>query len=66
MGRLPDFPRRLMEILLLTVAGSLLLAGFFIVGFVGERSGDSAPNPERDSLLPLDDEDQFTDPKNSS
>jgi len=50
---------RLMEILLLTVAGSLLLSVFFIVGFLGERSGDSAPNPEHDSLLPLDDDDQF-------
>lgn len=45
-----------MEILLLTVAGSLLLGAFFIVGFIGERSGGHCPDPDRDSLLPLDDD----------
>jgi hypothetical protein len=44
------------EILALTVAGSLLLAAFFIIGFLGERAGGSSPNPDRDSLLPLDDD----------
>ena len=44
------------EILALTVAGSLLLAAFFIVGFLGERAGGSSPNPDRDCLLPLDDD----------
>ncbi len=44
-----------MEILALTVAGSLLLAAFFIVGFLGERTGGRAPDPDRDCLLPLDD-----------
>ena len=50
-----------MEILALTVAGSLLLATFFVIGFLGERAGGVGPNPERDSLLPLDDDPQSTD-----
>ncbi len=45
-----------MEILALTVAGSLLLATFFVLGFLGERAGGTAPDPDRDSLLPLDDD----------
>ncbi len=45
-----------MEILILTVAGSLLLGVFFIISFLGERSSGDSPDPERDSLLPLDDE----------
>ena len=51
------------EILALTVAGSLLLAVFFIVGFLGERAGGSTPNPERDSLLPLDDDEPISHQK---
>ncbi|MEM7146011.1 MAG: hypothetical protein AAF591_12815 [Verrucomicrobiota bacterium] len=45
-----------MSILLFTIFGSILLAAVFIVAFAAERHSRSmsAPNPERDALLPFD------------
>ncbi|MEM8954661.1 MAG: hypothetical protein AAGD22_10960 [Verrucomicrobiota bacterium] len=47
-----------MNVLLLTIFGSLLLAAVFVIAFAAERGSRSmsAPNPERDALLPFDDE----------
>ena len=49
-------PLALMNVLALTILVSICLAGIFICCFIGEfrRSKDSSP--ERDSLLPLDDD----------
>ena len=46
-----------MHVILLTVFVSLVLVGFFLALFVGERSGKgSISSAERDSLLPLQDD----------
>lgn len=45
-----------MQILLLTILGSLLLAGFFVAAFsFDRRSRRGVSHWQRDSLLPLDD-----------
>jgi hypothetical protein len=46
-----------MSIIPLTVFFSLLLAGLFVVLFVVDRNRSSLGGAERDSLLPLADED---------
>lgn len=44
-----------MNILILTVFGSVLLAVFFVICFLYERSRPDASALEQESLLPLDD-----------
>lgn len=46
-----------MSVLLLTILGSLLLAGFFVAAFSFDRlsRGRTSSRWQRDSLLPLDD-----------
>ena len=47
----------LMDVLLITIFGSLLLGAISVIAFAAERRSRSmsAPNPERDALLPFDD-----------
>jgi hypothetical protein len=45
-----------MKILALTILVSLCLAGIFIVCFIGEIRRGRKSSPERDSLLPLEDD----------
>jgi hypothetical protein len=47
-----------MNVLLLTIFGSLILGAVFVIAFTAERRSPSmrAPNPERDALLPFDDD----------
>ena len=54
-----------MNVLLLTIFISLVLAIIFIGMFVlqSARGSENGGSAERDSLLPLDDADSFVDPK---
>ena len=45
-----------MNVIALTILVSTCLAGIFIVCFIGEYRRSKHSSPERDSLLPLDDE----------
>jgi len=45
-----------MNVIALTVLVSICLAGIFIVCFLGELRQSRRSSPERDSLLPLDDD----------
>jgi hypothetical protein len=45
-----------MAVVPLTLAISLLLVGTFIVFFLREHSRGASSSPERDSLLPLEEE----------
>jgi len=45
-----------MDVLALTILISSCLAGIFIVCFAGEWRRSKHSSPERDSLLPLDDD----------
>ncbi|MFC7338360.1 hypothetical protein ACFQY0_14295 [Haloferula chungangensis] len=45
-----------MNVIGLTVLVSLCLAGIFITCFIGEFRRSKNSSPERDSLLPLDDQ----------
>jgi hypothetical protein len=54
------------SVLLITIFGSLLLGAVFVIAFAAERRSRSmsAPNPERDALLPFDeDPPKKSDPK---
>jgi len=51
-----------MAVLALTILVSSCLAGIFIVCFAGEWRRSKHSSPERDSLLPLDDEPAAQDP----
>jgi hypothetical protein len=54
------------NVLLITIFGSLLLGAVFVIAFAAERRSRSmsAPNPERDALLPFDeDPPKKSDPK---
>ena len=56
----------LVNVLLITIFGSLLLGAVFVIAFAAERRSRSmsAPNPERDALLPFDeDPPEKPDPK---
>lgn len=46
-----------MNVIALTILVSSCLAGIFICCFVGEFRRSRRSSPERDSLLPLDDDD---------
>lgn len=48
-----------MEILLLTVFGSIWLAAIFVVLFVWDRHRNPLGSMERDSLLPIMEEDKM-------
>lgn len=45
-----------MQMIALTILVSLCLAGIFICCFIGEMRRGRKSSPERDSLLPLDDD----------
>lgn len=45
-----------MNVIALTILVSLCLAGIFIICFIGEFRRSKNSSPERDSLLPLDDQ----------
>lgn len=47
-----------MNIIALTILVSLCLAGIFICCFIGELKRGRRSSPERDSLLPLEDDEQ--------
>jgi len=49
-------PVRGMDVIALTILVSSCLAGIFIFCFAGEFRRSRSSSPERDSLLPLDDE----------
>ncbi|MEZ5275408.1 MAG: hypothetical protein R3F07_03390 [Opitutaceae bacterium] len=46
-----------MNVILLTVFIGLILVGFFVAFFLNQRRHSVYSSPERDSLLPLEDED---------
>ena len=46
-----------MNVILLTIFIGLILVGFFVAFFLNQRRHDVYSSPERDSLLPLEDED---------
>ena len=45
-----------MNVILLTVFIGLILVGFFVAFFLNQRRNSVYSNPERDSLLPLEEE----------
>lgn len=45
-----------MNVILLTVFIGLILVGFFVAFFLNQRRHAVASSPERDSLLPLEEE----------
>ena len=45
-----------MNVILLTVFIGLILVGFFVAFFLNQRRHSVYSSPERDSLLPLEDE----------
>ena len=51
-----------MDVLALTIFISSCLAGIFIVCFAGEWRRSKHSSPERDSLLPLDEDPPSTSP----
>jgi len=51
-----------MDVLALTIFISICLAGIFIVCFAAEWRRSKHSSPERDSLLPLDDDPPPADP----
>ncbi len=46
-----------MNVILLTVFIGLILVGFFVAFFLNQRRDALTSSPERDSLLPLEEED---------
>ncbi len=58
MGAIRFLPRTPMNVIALTILVSSCLAGIFIFCFVGELRRSRHSSPERDSLLPFNDDDQ--------
>jgi hypothetical protein len=55
-----DLSTAIMNVIALTILVSSCLAGIFIFCFAGEFRRSRRSSPERDSLLPLDDETPFS------